>query len=130
MTFQKYSFIFSFIPSEGRAFTIKIENRNDGCLIASLEHVVLHIEATYCARGLLKAEVRSPGNTTSVLFPGRINDRRTDKVDWNAMSVHFWSESVTGMWTVKLSSMNYEQIQGCTGTIAFSNSVEDATFRI
>ena len=64
--------------------------------IASLEHVVLHIEATYCVRGFLKAEVRSPAQTNSVVFPGRINDRRTAEIDLSAMSVHFWSERGRG----------------------------------
>ena len=128
--FQKYSIVFSYIPPDGREFTVYVGYGYNYCRIASLEHVVLHIDATYCVRGFLKAEVWSPAQTSSIIFPGRINDRRTDEVDWSAMSVHFWSESAIGIWTVKLSNMNYEQSQDCIGNIAPSNSVESTRFQI
>ena len=126
--FEKYSIIFSYIPPAGREFKVYVGHNY--CPIRSLEHVVLHIDATYCVRGFLKAEVWSPAETSSIIFPGRINDRRTTEVDWSAMSVHFWSESAIGTWTVKLSNMNYEQAQECIGTIASSKSVEYTRFQI
>ena len=75
--------------------------------IAYLEHIVatMRVGINIGNRGDLRAELKSPYGTTSVLVDYRDNDLVAGYYeDWRFMSVHFWGENPSGQWTLTIRS--------------------------
>ena len=68
-------------------------------LINSLEHVEVHIKYHAKLGGQIRWNLRSPGNTTSNILPGRYLDIHKD-MDVKVVSVQFWGEDPNGWWTL------------------------------
>jgi subtilisin-like proprotein convertase family protein len=72
--------------------------------ITKLEHVVLRVTATNAntaGTNNLRIVLVSPSGTESIMAYGRTNTDGANFNDYPLMSVHFWGESPTGVWTVK-----------------------------
>ena len=94
------------IPSSLNVIISK-ENLNCGSkLIKSLEHVQLKINLQYTNRAVLVVDVKSPSETSSrFVYPRRLDSAGSPENydDLVVTSVHFWGESLLGVWTVTVA---------------------------
>ena len=74
-------------------------------LIQSLEHVQVKIDLEYGNRALLVLDVTSPSNTSSRILYYRPWDAIVSRKKYSDLvvtSVHFWGESMLGVWKVDI----------------------------
>ena len=87
---------------------VQITEKNLTCeskLIKSLEHVQLRVDLQYENRAVVVVDVISPSGTRSrFVYPRRFDSIDSPKMYSNLVitSVHFWGESLLGMWTVEI----------------------------
>ena len=73
--------------------------------IQYLEHVVvtMNIFTNIGSRGDIRIELTSPSGTLSTLLSHRDNDGSSGGyIDWSFMSVMFWGEDPTGVWSLNV----------------------------
>jgi len=78
-------------------------------MVSYLEHVTAEIEFSYNQlRGVTLLYLTSPSGTKSHLLTYRPTDATDNFVagtlTWTFMSVHFWGENPTGMWSLEVGS--------------------------
>ena len=74
--------------------------------IQYLEHVVVQISISVpISRGKLQIELLSPSGTRSILLHPRERDTHPGSyIHWPFMSVMFWGENATGLWTLDIAT--------------------------
>ena len=71
--------------------------------IDRLEHVVAEITFECSQRGEVEFILTSAQGTTSTLLTKRKRDTHAvSSFSWRFMSVHYWGESPSGLWTLKM----------------------------
>ena len=96
-------------PRIPRLISVLVRKEDLNCegdkLIKSLEHVQVKIDLEYTNRALLLLDVTSPSNTLSRILYSRQWDAiyaRKKYSDLVVTSVHFWGESMLGVWKVDI----------------------------
>lgn len=75
--------------------------------LAHLEHVTAVISLASGERGKILINLISPSNTTSNLLELRKYDASLEGFkSWPFMSVHFWGESVVGLWRLEVINLS------------------------
>ncbi len=75
--------------------------------LSYLEHVTAVISLVSGERGKILINLISPSNTTSSLLELRRFDASLDGFkSWPFMSVHFWGESVVGLWRLEIINLS------------------------
>ncbi len=76
-----------------------------------LEHVVSVVSVRSGERGKILMNLISPANTTSNLLEMRRFDQSQDGFkSWPFMSVHFWGESIAGLWKLEIVNLGHKDI--------------------
>ena len=67
----------------------------------------------YSRRGDVRIYLTSPRGTTSVLLPEREKDFEAGEFrDWPFMSVFYWGEDPTGVWTLDVQNVGSDNNYG------------------
>ena len=107
--------------NEVRVFSMFILNREDyeaNGLVSKcssdlryLEHVVSVVSVMSGKRGKILINLISPSNTTSNLLETRRFDQSQDGFSsWPFMSVHFWGESLAGLWRLEVVNLGEQDV--------------------
>ncbi len=79
--------------------------------LSYLEHVVSVVSVSSGERGKIMINLISPSNTTSNLLEIRRFDQSQEGFSsWPFMSVHFWGESLLGLWRLEIINLGEKDL--------------------